>query len=121
VNGTVSALDVADGSLRWQAPSEAEGPTSPFVQDLQVDHGLVYVTRNSEGEGVSVFNASTGSVHWHDPVNGLALLAGLNAGVVCFLSTTAKGFALQVAHADDGSILWRHDFSLGMVPAVALG
>jgi outer membrane protein assembly factor BamB len=121
VNGTVAALDVVDGSLRWQASSEAGGPTSPFVQDLRVDHGLVYVTRLHMGDGVIAFDASNGSVRWHDQGDGFTLLAGLNAGVVCFLSITGKGNTLHVAHADDGSILWQHDYSPGMTPAVALG
>ena len=119
--GILSALNAADGSQHWQAASEDGAPRA--LEGVQVDGGLVYVTRDRAG--VSVLNSSDGSLAWHYQVDnhadGFVTVAGLQAGMVCFSSVFVAKSSIEVVRAADGGSLWQHDFSAGDFPEVLIG
>ncbi|WP_273739438.1 PQQ-binding-like beta-propeller repeat protein [Natrinema soli] len=92
-DGTVYAIDTADGSLVWETGDiGANGP--PVVEG-----GMVYVA----GEPVQAIDAETGEVNWESEFESFEMAVG--HGMV-YISEDGTVYALD---AEDGSIEWERN------------
>ncbi|WP_226041042.1 PQQ-binding-like beta-propeller repeat protein [Natrinema sp. DC36] len=92
-DGTVYAIDTADGSLVWETGDiGADGP--PVVEG-----GMVYVA----GEPVQALDAETGEVNWESEFESFEMAVG--HGMV-YTSEDGTVYALD---AKDGSIEWERN------------
>ncbi|WP_226041114.1 PQQ-binding-like beta-propeller repeat protein [Natrinema sp. DC36] len=92
-DGTVYAIDTADGSLVWETGDiGADGP--PVVEG-----GIVYVA----GEPVQAIDAETGEVNWESEFESFEMAVG--HGMVY----TSEDGTVHALDAEDGSIEWERN------------
>lgn len=109
--GTVSALNAADGTVRWRTQlAQASTPTV-----VALDEGVIYASANDPGSAPSrmafyAFRASDGTVLWHQMLSG-ASVAAVSQGVVYLAFGRESGASsppnkIEALRAQDGSEVW---------------
>ncbi|GII64608.1 hypothetical protein Skr01_46930 [Sphaerisporangium krabiense] len=113
-NYDLLALDIADGSIKWRAPTKDIVDSRPVVAD-----GVVYV--GSRDHNVYAFDAATGRPIW-TALTGNAVVSDpvVSNGVVYVGSNDAYLYAFDAAN---GHVLWVHSTgnSVYSSPAVSDG
>ncbi len=106
--GTVRALDLADGSIRWEATLE-RGSSAELVQV-----GRLVITTD-EGGDVVALDVDDGRMVWRTSVDGpvqggpLAVTGGFVVGVGLSRAPVTPGAVVRLA--DDGGPLWRTELA----------
>lgn len=99
--GALYALNAADGTLRWQYPSDGKVRTY-FATTPALSGGFLYVT-DDNGQAYK-FDAATGKQVWTAKLEGAIRSAPvISNGAVYFGSGNSHCYALS---ADTGQILW---------------
>ena len=109
--GTISALNAADGTVRWRV--QLAQASTPAV--VALDEGVVYASANDPESPPSkmalyAFRASDGSVLWHQMLSG-ASVAAVSQGVVYLAFGRESGASsppseVEALRAQDGSEVW---------------
>jgi outer membrane protein assembly factor BamB len=110
-DGSVLALDLASGSVRWRA---ALGAEVEFATPLVVE-GLVIV--GDRAGGVHALDAGTGATRWRAAVDGGVAGAAATLGEAVLVATRAgTAYALDRA---DGEIHWSTKLPGGVTRSIA--
>jgi outer membrane protein assembly factor BamB len=110
ISGIVSAIDAADGTLRWQTPAPVEAPYFGAAASPVGAPGVVIVHPGNYGP-LTAFDVRTGVTTWIAGGDGgfsSPIVATLH-GVSQVISTTQKS-VIGVATAD-GHLLWQYPFA----------
>jgi outer membrane protein assembly factor BamB len=95
-NGRLYALNRANGSVRWSAPTGKYNHSTPALAD-----GILYV--GSDGEGITAIDANTGAVRWrHSALGSVRTSPAVANGVVYLGAADGKLYALD---ARSGAVL----------------
>lgn len=95
-NGRLYALNRANGSVRWSAPTGEYNHSTPALAD-----GVLYV--GSDGEGITAIDAHTGAVRWrHRALGDVRTSPAVANGVVYLGAADGKLYALD---ARSGAVL----------------
>ena len=112
INGVVSALDAADGTLLWQKPALPIEPLyatslSPVADDTRV---IFHVGGHNDG-ALTAFDADSGDVVWRWTGDGPAYASPMVAELdgVRQIVTVTQAHIVGVA-ADSGTLLWERPF-----------
>jgi eukaryotic-like serine/threonine-protein kinase len=111
-DGSVTALNTADGKQMWHVQVGQAGP--PIGNGAAVSavvNGLVYLIFP---QGFAALNASDGSLKWRYQASGILDVSTVSNGVVYASShdidTTNPGHNnIYALNAADGSLLWRYN------------
>lgn len=109
--GTISALNAADGTVRWRTQlAQASTPTV-----VALDEGVVYASANDPESPPSrmvfyALRASDGTALWHQTLSG-ASVAAVSQGVVYLAFGRQSGASsppnqIEALRAQDGSEVW---------------
>jgi len=112
-DGTLRALDAANGSVQWSQPTAVTG-NSPAV-----DSGRVFVGADK----LYAFDAMTGNANWTVTTNAPVSAPAVVSGVVYVIVGPGTSGAMVAAYrASDGMLLWSTGVTYAdQAPAVAQG
>jgi outer membrane protein assembly factor BamB len=110
-DGTISALDAADGAVRWRYQAACACPAD--VQALA--DGVVYASipdGSSAATSLYALNAADGAVRWQMKTPGAGAFGVVSKGVAYITASApsddpAQHNEVQARRASDGSLLWR--------------
>jgi outer membrane protein assembly factor BamB len=110
ISGIVSAIDAANGTLRWQTTAPVEAPYFGAAASPVGAPGLVIVHPGNYGP-LTAFDARTGATKWIAAGDGgfSSPIVATLGGVSQVVSTTQKR-VIGVAIAD-GRLLWQYPFA----------
>jgi outer membrane protein assembly factor BamB len=116
-DGTLVAIEVDSGRVRWRVVPPGAGPASPVVGIALSDRLLVASVGSS---GLVALDRGTGAVAWSAPTDGEALgVPTLGGGTVWVgPGDDVKTGGLSAFRLDDGTTLWHLDESF-FAPALA--
>ena len=112
INGVVSAVDAADGSLLWRKPAEEVEPLYATALSPVADNGRVIFHLGGQDNGaLTAFDATSGEVVWTWEGDGPAYASPMVAelGGVRQIVTVTQAHVVGVA-ADSGELLWERPF-----------
>ncbi|MCZ7570423.1 MAG: PQQ-binding-like beta-propeller repeat protein [Ardenticatenaceae bacterium] len=109
--GTLYALDLASGALRWQAPLERGG----FVGGALVHGGTLFVSTPP-----AAFDLATGELRWQadiggQPVAGPALDEAGETLFVGLIEADGQTGAVAAINTEDGSLRWHINLGKNVV------
>ncbi len=110
-DGTVAALNAANGTLRWRSvmASSASTTTVAGLADGAVFVSATNVNQQPLTTELAALRASDGSVLWHKVLAGTAFVVATGSGVV-YVALDNGGITpheLQMLRAQNGVVLWR--------------
>lgn len=98
-DGTLYAVDINDGKLRWKASMEGALMSSPSVSG-----GKVYI--GSTGEWYRAFNAADGKIAWEKSLGANIAASQAVDDRHVYIGTTGRVF--YCLNKDDGSVVWKY-------------
>jgi outer membrane protein assembly factor BamB len=122
-SGTMSAVRISDGSIKWQSDSQGTGVSAgAFYGTAAVAFGRVYA--GSKDGRVYSFNKNTGDLAWSQTIGGEVYAGGVAADTPKSPPTvyfgTYGGSTFYALDARDGSERWTVDVGGSVIGAASL-
>lgn len=111
LDGTVAALDVASGTVRWARDTEA-----PIQTGVEVADGRVYVSRMDDRD--AAYDAATGDVIWE--AHSLGESTTTPTVIASTLITGSRGARMFARDLETGETLWSASFGGSWVQSGAV-
>lgn len=113
-DGTLYALDRADGTLAWSFDAGGIVPSTPVLSD-----GTLYVASGTTGETVFALDVATGDVRWSTGEAGPVEVPLTVADGIVYVGDADGTF--HALDADAGDVRWQIDEGITGAPAVGSG